>query len=370
MKVIISGGGTGGHIFPAVAIAKCLQGKYPECKILFIGALGKMEMQKVPAEGFDIVGLNIVGFQRRHLLKNLTLPFKMYSCSKKARKILKDFSPDVVIGVGGYASWATLSQAQKLGIPTLLQEQNSFAGKSNQILSKRADIICTAYDDMQRFFPKEKIVKTGNPVRKNISTLKENLVSLRHQALEHYSFTPEKRTVLVVGGSLGARTINDSVQASLQYFIDNDIQLLWQTGKFYYQSILSSLDEKIVKHPNIRITEFIKDMPLAYSLADVIISRAGALSISELCQVGKPTILVPSPNVAEDHQRKNAMALTSHNAAVMVLDKDLQNSFVSTLSSVLEDEDLRETLSQNIFKLAIFDSDEQIVERVVSLIRK
>ncbi len=368
MKVIISGGGTGGHIFPAIAIAKYLQSQYPECKILFVGALGKMEMQKVPAEGFDIIGLNIAGFQRKHLLKNLTLPFKMYSCSKKARKILKDFSPDVVIGVGGYASWATLSQAQKLGIPTLLQEQNSFAGKSNQILSKRAKVICTAYDNMQRFFPADKIVKTGNPVRKNISTLKDNLSSLRLQALEHYSLDGNKRSVLVLGGSLGAKTINDSIQSSLQFFLDNDIQLLWQTGKFYYQNILSSVDETILHHPNIRITEFIKDMPLAYSLADVIISRAGALSISELCQIAKPTILVPSPNVAEDHQRKNAMALTEKHAAIMILDKDLQTSLVPTLSSLLDDKDLQSTLSQNIFNLATFDSDRQIVEQAIKII--
>lgn len=369
-RIIISGGGTGGHIFPAVAIAKCLQRRFQGCEILFVGAEGKMEMQKVPQEGFRIVGLKITGFQRKKLWKNITLPFKMLSSSVRARKIIKDFAPDVVIGVGGYASWATLRQAQKIGIPTLLQEQNSFAGKSNQILARKADTVCTAYDNMERFFPSEKIVKTGNPVRKNISTIADHTEELREKALELYSFDSSKKTVLVVGGSLGARTINQAIEANLDYFINNDIQLIWQTGKFYYGDIVSRLKETVSQHQNIKITEFIREMDLAYAIADVIVSRAGALAISEESQVGKPTILVPSPNVAEDHQRKNAMALVEQNAAVMVLDSAMKEDIVKTLDQVLNDTQLQKDLSKNLLALAMFDSDEHIVDEVEKILKR
>lgn len=372
MRVIISGGGTGGHIFPAVAIANVIKLHEKDSEILFVGAEGRMEMQKIPQAGYKIVGLNIAGFQRKQLWKNFSLPFKMLASSLKARRIIKDFAADIVVGVGGYASWATLKQAQKLSIPTLLQEQNSLAGKSNQILSKRATKICVAYDNMEKYFPKNKIVFTGNPVRKNIAQIAENTDELRKQAFEEFNLNPTKKTVLVTGGSLGARTINQSIEYSLQYFIDNEIQLIWQTGKFYYSGIMDrtkTLFENNAKAKElIRIHEFIFGMDKVYSIADVIISRAGALSISELCLVGKPTILVPSPNVAEDHQTKNAMALVEKNAAIMIKDSELQNEFVKTLDSIINDEQKMLMLGTNILSLGIKDADEKIYEQIKKII--
>lgn len=370
MKVIISGGGTGGHIFPAIAIAKCLQRRNKNCEILFVGAEGKMEMQKVPQAGFEIVGLKIAGFQRKKLWKNITLPFKMLSSFLKAKKIIKSFAPDVVVGVGGYASWATLGQAQKIGIPTLLQEQNSFAGKSNKILASKAERICVAYDEMERFFPVNKIVKTGNPVRKNIGDIQNKIKELKFKGSEYYSFVENRPTVLVVGGSLGAKSINKSIENNLEYFINNDIQLIWQTGKFYYNDIIARTKEKIKHCHNIRITEFIQDMDLAYAVADVIVSRAGALAISELCIVGKPVILIPSPNVAEDHQRKNAEALVNKQAALMILDEELENKLTSTLDKVIKNKELQESLGKNILTLAKIDADEKIVEQIEKIARK
>ncbi|MDO5759611.1 MAG: undecaprenyldiphospho-muramoylpentapeptide beta-N-acetylglucosaminyltransferase [Bacteroidota bacterium] len=364
MKVIISGGGTGGHIFPAIAIAKCLQRRFKNCEILFVGAEGKMEMQKVPQAGFRIIGLKIAGLQRKKLWKNFSLPFKMLSSYIKAKKIIKTFCPDVVVGVGGYASWAILGKAQKLGIPTLLQEQNSFAGKSNQILANKAKKICVTYDNMERFFPAEKIVKTGNPVRKNICDIRENLDNLRQKGLGAYAFDTNKPTVLVVGGSLGARSINESIESNLDYFINNNIQLIWQTGKFYYNDIVARNNSKIKQHPNIRILEFISDMDLVYAVADVVVSRAGALAISELCIVGKPVVLVPSPNVAEDHQRRNAEALVEKNAAVMILDNQLKEKFLPTLSNIIKDKELQINLGKNILTLAKVDADEKIVDEI------
>ncbi|MBR1769658.1 MAG: undecaprenyldiphospho-muramoylpentapeptide beta-N-acetylglucosaminyltransferase [Bacteroidales bacterium] len=370
MKAIISGGGTGGHIFPAIAIANCLKRRYEDCRILFVGAEGKMEMQKVPQAGYDIVGLKIAGFQRKKLWKNFSLPFKMISASLKARKIIKDFSPDIVIGVGGYTSWATLREAQKLGIPTLLQEQNSFAGKSNMQLSSRAQKICVAYDDMQRFFSIENIVKTGNPVRKNISAIRETMQKKRQDALKTYNFNGEKTTVLVMGGSLGAGTINQAVENHLDYFFTNDIQLIWQTGKFYYNDIYERNKERLKEYTNVRITEFITDMEEVYSLADIIVSRAGALAISELCCVGKPVVLIPSPNVAEDHQRKNAMALVEKEAAKMILDSEADKKITEMLDEIINNGQLRERLGKNILSLAIVDSDERIVDEAEKIIGK
>lgn len=368
MKAIISGGGTGGHIFPAVAIANCIKKNHPDSEILFVGAENKMEMQKVPQAGYKIVGLKIAGFQRKKLYKNFSLPFKMIASACKARKILKQFNPDIVIGVGGYASWATLRQAQALNIPTLLQEQNSYAGMSNLKLSRKAKKICVAYDNMERFFDRQKIVKTGNPIRKTISSLQENKENLRSKALEKYSLSSDKKTVLVIGGSLGAGTINKTIEQNLDYFTSNNIQLLWQTGKYYYEGILQRIDKNYKDNPNIKITEFITDMDLAYSLADIIVSRAGALSISELCCVAKPVILVPSPNVAEDHQTKNAMALVDKQAAIMIADSEMEQQFRQKLNSLIKDDDTMALLSKNILSLAIVDADERILSQIETII--
>lgn len=374
LRVIISGGGTGGHIFPAVAIANVIKQHDANAKILFVGAEGRMEMQKVPQAGYEIVGLKIAGFQRKKLWKNITLPFKMLSSSLKAKKILKDFAPDVVIGVGGYASWATLKQAQSLNIPTLLQEQNSLAGKSNQILAKQAKRICVAYSGMEKYFPKDKIVFTGNPVRKNISLLREKTAQLREAAVKDFGLNPEKRTVLVTGGSLGAGTVNKAVENNLQYFIDNDIQLLWQTGKFYYAGIKERTASLFASNPKakeiIKINEFIFYMDKAYSISDVVIARAGALTVSELCLVGKPVILVPSPNVAEDHQTKNAMALVNKNAAIMIRDNELQDEFAGTLNSLINDKEKMKQLGENILQLGVGDADERIFKEIEKIIKK
>lgn len=370
MRAIISGGGTGGHIFPAVAIANCIKARYQDAEILFVGAEGKMEMQKVPQAGYKIIGLKIAGFQRKKLWKNISLPYKMLASRMKAKKVIKDFKPDIVVGVGGYASWATLKQAASLNIPTLLQEQNSFAGMSNKQLSTKAKTICVAYDNMQRFFDADKIVKTGNPIRKNISSIQENMHLHKAKAYSTFSLSEDKKTVLVIGGSLGARTINTAIENNLDFFIDNDIQLLWQTGKFYYNDILARTKDKLATTQNIHIHEFIFDMEQAYSVADVVISRAGALSISELCCVGKPTILIPSPNVAEDHQTKNAMALVEKNAAIMVKDSQANEKLLLELKNLLADDEKQTTLGKNILSLAIFNADELIVNEIEKIVKK
>jgi UDP-N-acetylglucosamine--N-acetylmuramyl-(pentapeptide) pyrophosphoryl-undecaprenol N-acetylglucosamine transferase len=378
MKVIISGGGTGGHIFPAIAIANCISEKMKEkneeCEILFVGAEGKMEMEKVPQAGYKIIGLKIAGFQRKKLWKNISLPFKVISCLKKAKKIIQDFNPDVVIGVGGYASGPTLKMANKLNIPTLLQEQNSYAGVTNKLLAKQAKTICTAYDNMDKFFENNNIIKTGNPIRKNIALIEKNKDLLKKNAEKNFQIKENLKTILVIGGSLGARTINNSIEKHLDYFLDNNIQLLWQTGKFYYKGIEERVNEKYKDNNKfkdlIRIREFIKEMDEVYSVADIIISRAGATSISELCVVGKPAIFVPSPNVAEDHQTKNAMALVNKKAALMVKDMDMEKDIVEVLDKVLKDEDLRKEMSENIKQLGIVDADERIVNEVFKIVGK
>jgi UDP-N-acetylglucosamine--N-acetylmuramyl-(pentapeptide) pyrophosphoryl-undecaprenol N-acetylglucosamine transferase len=366
MKVIISGGGTGGHIFPAIALANAIVGAghaQPE-DILFVGANGRMEMEKVPAAGYRIEGLTIAGIQRKLTLKNivqnLMLPFKILKSNRRAKQIIREFNPDIAIGVGGYASYPTLSMAASLGIPCLIQEQNSYPGIVNKQLKNKVQKICVAYDGMNRFFPSEKIVFTGNPIRQDISDLNNK----RDEAARYFDVDLSKKTLLVIGGSLGARTINESLFAMLDDLANTDLQVIWQTGKNFD---IASVDIK--KYPNIHITQFITRMDLAYSIADFIVSRAGALSISELCVVGKPAILIPSPNVSEDHQTKNAMALVNQNAALFVADKDAKTSLFSTISELINNTELQNNLSQNILKLAKTDAAKHIAD-IIDNIKK
>lgn len=363
-KIIISGGGTGGHIFPAIAIANALKERYPDTDILFVGAEGKMEMEKVPAAGYKIIGLPIMGLQRRLTLQNLKVPFKLMASLAKAKKILKEFKPDVVVGVGGYASGPLLKSATKMGIPALLQEQNSYPGITNKLLAKKVKTICVAYDGMEQFFPKEKIILTGNPVRQDI----KNLSSKRDRGLEHFKLEAHKKTVLIIGGSLGARTINESIEAGLPFFADNDVQLVWQTGKWYAEKAATAVQQ--YKGKGIYTMPFIAKMDYAYAVADVVISRAGALSVSELCLTNKPSILVPSPNVAEDHQTKNAMALVNNNAAILVKDIEAKEVLMTELEKLIKDEPLQEKLKNNIARLAHKDAADIIAAEVVKLIKR
>ncbi len=362
-KVIISGGGTGGHIFPAVAIANKIKEQYPDCDILFVGAEGKMEMEKVPKAGYKIIGLPIRGLQRRLTLKNLLVPFKLIASLRQAKKIVKDFNPEVAIGVGGYASAATLRMAAKVGVPTLVQEQNSYPGITNKWLAKKAKTICVAYDGLEKYFPKEKIVKTGNPVRQDVVKIEGK----REQAFDFFGLDKNKKTVLVVGGSLGAGTINISFKEGIKQLIDNDIQVVWQCGKGYITNLSKFVQE--LNTPLIYISDFIYKMDLAYAVADVIVSRAGAMSISELCLVGKPAILVPSPNVSEDHQTKNAMALVNVNAAVLVKDVDAKNQLINEVEKLINDENKQSSLSKNILKLGIADADERILTEIKKIVK-
>lgn len=362
-RVIISGGGTGGHIFPAIAIANAIKNKYPDSKILFVGALGKMEMEKVPAAGYEIIGLPIMGLQRKLTLKNLKVPFMLLKSMSKAKEIIKKFKPDVVVGVGGYASGPLLKAATKKGVPALLQEQNSYPGITNKILAKSVQKICVAYENMDRFFPKEKILLTGNPVRQDI----KNLEAKRIRGIEHFKLSKDKKTVLVIGGSLGARTINQSIDKGLQFFVENNIQLIWQTGKYYAQTAENAV--KGLEQYGIYALPFINKMDYAYAVADVVISRAGALSVSELCLVEKPAILVPSPNVAEDHQTKNAMALVNNNAAILVKDIDAHNTLIAELEKLIVDNVKQESLKQNIARLAFKNSADIIADEVVKLVK-
>ncbi|MFD1551892.1 undecaprenyldiphospho-muramoylpentapeptide beta-N-acetylglucosaminyltransferase [Putridiphycobacter roseus] len=362
-KVIISGGGTGGHIFPAIAIANEIQAKYPNAEILFVGAEGKMEMEKVPQAGYQIIGLPIRGLQRKLTLENLKFPFKLMASLFKAKKIVKTFQPDVAIGVGGYASAAIVRVAAKKGVPTLVQEQNSFPGITNKWLAKKAKKICVAYDGLERFFPKEKIVKTGNPVRNHVVDIKGK----KEKGIRHFGLLPNKKTVLVIGGSLGAGTINNSLSQRIQELLDADMQVIWQCGKFYFENLKplrTKLDSK-----QVYLNDFIFEMDLAYAAADYIVSRAGAMSVSELCLVGKPTILVPSPNVSEDHQTKNAMALVQQNAALLVKDSDAVSALIPKIMELNKDFKLQESLSENILKLGVADAPARIlneIEKIVS----
>src|SRR5476651_662076 len=332
LRIIISGGGTGGHIFPAIAIANALKKIDPDTEILFVGANGRMEMEKVPAAGYKIIGLDIQGIQRGSIMKNLMFPFKVIGSVRKSLQIIKEFKPDAAVGVGGYASGPLLYAAGLKGIPYLIQEQNSYAGVTNKWLAKKAAKICVAFDGMERFFPAAKIIKTGNPIRKD----SVNIEGKRLQALELFKLSADKPTIFVTGASLGARTLNNAIMGGLDKLIAADVQVIWQTGKLYYQGIIDKLGEDY--HPNIKIMGFLERMDLAYAAADIIISRAGG-TISELCVVGKPAILVPSPNVAEDHQTKNALALIEKNAAIFVADRDAEEKLVDKALELLKDKD-------------------------------
>lgn len=360
-RIIISGGGTGGHIFPAIAIADAIKAKYPKVKILFIGALGKMEMEKVPEAGYEIVGLDIRGFQRKLTFSNFILPLKIISSLWKARKILKKFKPQVVIGVGGYASGPTLQMANMLGIPTLLQEQNSYPGKTNRILARKAKAICVAYDNLESVFEKEKIHFTGNPVRQTAIPKDCN----QREARQKIGLNPNIITVLIIGGSLGAKTLNDSIMQHLEEIKNSGYQFLWQVGKYYFEGIDQTLKSKQID--NIHYTAFIQDMALAYCAADSIVSRAGALSISELCLVGKPVILVPSPNVSEDHQTKNALALVNKNAAILVKDNQAQQTLVEQIFDLLQSEDKQRLLAENIIKMGKANATADIINVIESI---
>ncbi|MEX1002862.1 MAG: undecaprenyldiphospho-muramoylpentapeptide beta-N-acetylglucosaminyltransferase [Crocinitomicaceae bacterium] len=362
-KVIISGGGTGGHIFPAIAIANKIKEKYPEVEILFVGAEGKMEMEKVPKEGYEIVGLPIRGLQRKLTIKNLLVPFQLIGSLIKAKRIIKKFKPDIAIGVGGYASAATIRMAAKQKIPTLIQEQNSYPGITNKILAKRAKKICVAYDGLERFFPKEKIVKTGNPVRDEVVQIEGK----EKAAFEHFSLDPAKKTVLVIGGSLGARTLNESFKQDIQKMLNKDLQLIWQCGKFYAEELKIFVKE--LNSQNVYLSDFIYQMDLAYAAADIIVSRAGAISVSEVCLIGKPVVLVPSPNVAEDHQTKNAMALVDKEAAILIKDHEAREKLVNEVITTLENEEKCQTLSSHIHPLGIPDATDRIVHEIEKLLQ-
>ena len=357
-RVVISGGGTGGHIFPAVAIADEIKRRNPNAEILFVGALGKMEMEKVPAAGYKIVGLPIAGFQRKLTFSNFLLPFKILGSLLKARRLLKDFKPEVVIGVGGYASGPTLQAATYLKIPTLIQEQNGFPGKTNKLLAKSVNSICTAYDGLERFFPKEKILLTGNPVRKEMV----DIANKRDEACQFYGMDATKPIVLIIGGSLGARTLNRAVIQAYEVLRNSGVQLLWQSGKLYYNDLKSELSTKEAE--NVHLVQFIERMDYAYAMADIIVSRAGAISVSELCIIGKPVILVPSPNVAEDHQTKNAMALVEKNAAQLVKDVDAPETLINKTLELLANQDSCKALASAIQSLGKPNATAAIVDEV------
>lgn len=362
LRVIVSGGGTGGHIFPAVSIANAIKAKHPQAEILFVGAEGRMEMQRVPAAGYKIIGLPIAGFDRKNMLKNIIVLWKILKCERLARKIIKDFRPMVAVGVGGYASGPTLKMAGSMGIPTLIQEQNSYAGVTNKILAKSARKICVAYEGMERFFPKEKIVLTGNPVRQGLVDSKIS----KDAASEKFGLDKNLKTVLIIGGSLGARTLNESVLGHLDEIRNSDVQFIWQTGKYYSEEIKRRMSE-VKPLDNLRVMDFISDMDYAYSAADLVVSRAGAGSISELCVLNKPAILIPSPNVAEDHQTKNAMALANKNAALFLKDSEAPEKLVEMAINTVNDADLLKSLADNAGRMAFRNSADVIADEVCKL---
>lgn len=362
LRIVISGGGTGGHIFPAVSIANAIKAKHPEAEILFVGALGRMEMQRVPAAGYEIKGLPISGFDRKHLLKNIAVLFKIWKSQRMAKRIIHDFKPMVAVGVGGYASGPTLNVCAEKGIPCLIQEQNSYAGVTNKLLAKKAAKICVAYEGMDRFFPAEKIIMTGNPVRQNVL---ETTVT-KEEARKSFGLDPDKKTILLVGGSLGARTINESMSKHLKEVKAAEVQFIWQTGKYYNEEMNKAVAD-FGEIPNLKVLDFISDMGAAYQAADLVISRAGASSISEFCLIGKPAILVPSPNVAEDHQTKNAMALVNKDAAIYVKDADAPDALLSTALGTIHDDAKLASLSENIEKLGLKNSADIIADEVVKL---
>ncbi|MFT3740259.1 MAG: undecaprenyldiphospho-muramoylpentapeptide beta-N-acetylglucosaminyltransferase [Breznakibacter sp.] len=362
IRVIVSGGGTGGHIFPAISIANAIRDVQPGAQILFVGAQGKMEMEKVPAAGYDIVGLPVAGFQRRLTWKNLIFPFKLLASLIKARKVVKNFNPHVVVGVGGYASGPVLRVATGMGIPSVIQEQNSYPGVTNRILSAKVQTICVAYGGLEKYFPTSKIVFTGNPVRQSL------LANVsKTEAAAYFGLDARKKTVLVIGGSLGARSINQGIMAGLETFVEGGVQVIWQTGRFYFEGIDQAVDSSLKKM--VKIHDFVSRMDLAYTLADVVVSRAGASSVSEIALLGKPAVLVPSPNVAEDHQTKNAMALVSQNAAVLV--KDAETHTLADIASRLVNDPVRlSAISEQVLKLARPNASGDIANEVFKLVRQ
>ena len=361
IRLIVSGGGTGGHIFPALSIANAVKAKCPDAEILFVGAENRMEMQRVPAAGYRIIGLPVSGFDRKHLLKNIAVLWRLMKSRRKARRIIRDFRPDVAVGVGGYASGPTLKEAGAIGIPTLLQEQNSYAGVTNKLLAEKASCICVAYEGMERFFPKNKIKLTGNPVRQNLLTS-----TITHEeAVKSFGLDPTKKTILIVGGSLGARTLNESVIQAWDILKETDVQLIWQTGKYYHEQITKQFRGREL--PNVHVCDFISNMDAAYTAADLVVSRAGAGSISEFCLLGKAVILVPSPNVAEDHQTKNALALVDKDAALYVKDADAPSNPIPLALETIKNEEKLTDLRANILTLAFHNSAEVIADEVIAL---
>ena len=365
LRIIISGGGTGGHIFPAVSIANAIKELRPDTEILFVGAEGRMEMHRVPAAGYPIKGLPVAGFDRKNLLKNIPVLIKLFKSQQLARKIVKDFQPHAAVGVGGYASGPTLKVAGSMGVPTLLQEQNSYAGVTNKLLAKQAKKICVAYEGMERFFDKDKIILTGNPVRQGLL----NHSKTREEAIATFGLDPSKRTILILGGSLGARTINQCLMENLDKVKSSGIQFIWQTGKIYIEEAKAAV-AKAGELPMLHVTDFISDMATAYSAADLVISRAGAGSISEFCLLQKPVILVPSPNVAEDHQTKNALALVNKDAALYVKDMEAKELLLDKAIEAVKQPDLLKNLSKNITELAFTDSANIIAKEVIKLAEK
>lgn len=363
VRVIVSGGGTGGHIFPAISIANAVKAMNPDAEILFVGAEGRMEMQRVPAAGYKIIGLPVAGFDRKNLFKNIPVLIKLFKSQMMARKIIKDFKPMVAVGVGGYASGPTLKMAASMGVPTLIQEQNSYAGVTNKLLAKSARKICVAYEGMERFFPKEKIVLTGNPVRQGLVDTRLS----KTEAVEKMGLNPSRRTVLIIGGSLGARTMNESVIGNLSIIREaKDVQFVWQTGKYYSDEIKERLSKEAIV-PNLKVTDFVSDMASAYAAADLVVSRAGASSISELCVLHKPSILVPSPNVAEDHQTKNAKALSTRGASLFLADADAVSQLIPLAIKTVADDNLLTSLGENAGKMAFYDSANVIAAEVLKL---
>lgn len=363
IRVIISGGGTGGHIFPAIAIANAIKAEIPNAEILFVGALGRMEMQKVPTAGYNIIGLPIMGFNRSALWKNFVVLAKLVKSLSKARKIIKDFKPDMAIGVGGYASGPLLWMASVSKVPIFIQEQNSYAGVTNKLLAKRTQKIFVAYPNMQKFFPANRIIISGNPVRGGL----DNVSNLKQEAIDFFKLDTAKKTILCIGGSLGARTLNESIIGDINKISESNYQLIWQCGAYYHTACQKSIENK--KPENIKLYDFINRMDLAYAAADVVISRAGALSISELCLVNKPVILVPSPNVAEDHQTKNALALTEKEAAIMVTDKDARKKLIDETFALLNNENKCQMLATNISKFAMHDAAKNIARQIIKSVK-
>ena len=360
-KIILSGGGTGGHIYPAIAIANELKARYPDAEFLFVGALDKMEMEKVPEAGYNVEGLWISGIQRKLTFRNLVFPLKLVVSLLRARKIIKTFKPNVAIGTGGFASGPLLQVATFKNIPSLIQEQNSYPGITNKLLSKKVDIICVAYDGLERFFPKDKIVKTGNPIRQDLLEIDNKSI----KAKDNFGLKHGKHTLLVLGGSLGSRRINQLIESELEFFQIQNVQVIWQCGKLYYQEykIYNNQDD-------VQVHAFLNRMDYAYAAADIIISRAGAISVSELCVVGKPVIFIPSPNVAEDHQTKNATAIVDKNAALMIKESDLEIDFENTFSQLVNSMEKRKELGDNIKKIALANATKDIADEVEKLLKK